>query len=30
VAGKQIPPFIKNDDAFFDATNAKKDFALAF
>ena len=26
VAGKQIPPFIKNDDAFFDATNAKKDF----
>jgi ABC-type sugar transport system substrate-binding protein len=29
-AGKQIPPFIKNEDAFFDATNAKKDFALAF
>ena len=29
-AGKQIPPFIKNEDAFFDASNAKKDFALAF
>lgn len=28
--GKQIPPFIKNEDAFFDITNAKKDFALAF
>ncbi|TPK00971.1 ABC transporter substrate-binding protein [Mesorhizobium sp. B2-5-9] len=29
-AGKKIPPFIKNEDAFFDATNAKKDFAIAF
>ena len=29
-AGKTIAPFIKNDDAFFDASNAKKDFALAF
>jgi ribose transport system substrate-binding protein len=28
--GKKIPPFIKNEDAFFDITNAKKDFALAF
>ncbi|MER9456874.1 substrate-binding domain-containing protein [Mesorhizobium sp. M0478] len=29
-AGKKIPPFIKNEDAFFDATNAKKDFDIAF
>src|SRR3954471_6162438 len=29
-AGKQIAAFIKNDDAFFDGSNAKKDFALAF
>ncbi|WP_315925559.1 ABC transporter substrate-binding protein [Mesorhizobium sp. SP-1A] len=29
-AGKKIAPFIKNEDHFFDAGNAKKDFALAF
>jgi ribose transport system substrate-binding protein len=28
--GDKIPPFIKNDDAFFDATNAQKDLAVAF
>jgi ABC-type sugar transport system substrate-binding protein len=30
IAGKPIPAFIKNDDAFFDGSNAKKDLALAF
>jgi ribose transport system substrate-binding protein len=29
-AGKQIPTFIKNEDHFFDGSNAKEDFAIAF
>ena len=29
-AGKQIPPFIKNEDHFFDASNAKQDLDIAF
>jgi ribose transport system substrate-binding protein len=29
-AGKSIAPFIKNEDHFFDASNAKQDFAIAF
>jgi ABC-type sugar transport system substrate-binding protein len=28
--GQTIPPFIKNDDSFFDGTNAAKDIGLAF
>ncbi|TMJ40871.1 MAG: sugar ABC transporter substrate-binding protein, partial [Alphaproteobacteria bacterium] len=30
VAGKTIPPFIKNDDDFYDGTNAKDKLAGAF
>lgn len=29
-AGKQIPPFIKNDDDFYDASNAKEKLSSAF
>lgn len=29
-AGKQIPPFIKNEDKFYDASNAKEEVANAF
>ncbi len=29
-AGKSIPPYIKNDDNFYDSTNAKEVLASAF